>query len=211
MLEQLFTEVSEYVTTLGWPGLLIALVGGIVVAVSGYRIRMVFFFVVGFYVSAAALGPLFANIINEPQTTIVFSLIVGVIGGFIAVRLYFVALFLAGILAGASLVITLSTNILPDSEASLLVAAAIGAVLGGIAALVLDRIAVIVASAWVGALHAAAAVSTMVGRMAGVSEGVEFGTFATALVAITAVGILYQLRAFPTRHYRYAPRGPRRH
>mgnify|MGYP006426630517 CR=1 FL=1 len=207
MLEQLFAEVSQYVAALGWLGLALALVGGIIVAVAGYRIRMVFFFVVGFYASAAILGPLFANIINQPQTAIVFSLIIGVIGGFIAVRLYFVALFLAGVLAGASLLITLSANVLPDTDIFLLASAAIGAIAGGIAALVLDRIAVITASAWVGALHAAASASTIIDRTAGVSEGVRFGIFLTVLIIVTAVGILYQLRAFPASRYRYAPRG----
>ncbi|MFP4644489.1 MAG: DUF4203 domain-containing protein [Spirochaetales bacterium] len=206
MLEALFAEASQYVTELGWPGLTIALAGGIIVAVAGYRIRMVFFFVVGFYAGAAILGPFFAGIINEPQTAIVFSLIIGTIGGFIAVRLYFVALFLAGVLAGASLLITVSANVLPDTEVALLAVAGIGAVVGGIAALVLDRIAVIAASAWVGALHAAASASTIIDRTAGVSEGVRFGIFLTVLVIVTAIGILYQLRAFPTRRYRYAPR-----
>ncbi len=210
MFEQLFAEVSQYATTLGWLGLSLALIIGIIVAVAGYRIRMIFFFVAGFYASAAILGPLFANIIDEPQTAIVFSLIIGVVGGFIAVRLYFVALFLAGVLAGASLLITVSANVFPETDAVLLAAAAIGAIAGGIVALLLDRIAVIAASAWLGALHAAAAASTIIYRAAGIPDGVRMGIFVTVLVLVTAVGILYQLRAFPTSRYRYAPRSQKR-
>ncbi len=184
----------------------VLMLAGLGVALAGYRIRLAFFFVVGFYVGAVTIGPLFAALIDAPQTALVFGAIAGVIGGFVAVRLYFVALFFVGLLAGASLLVAASGALFPGAQVPQLIAAAVGGLVGGIAAIALDRVAIIVASAWVGALHAGAAGSTILHRTVGLSEGAWYMVFAGLVGAITLVGVLYQLRVFSTRAYRYPRR-----
>ncbi len=203
MLEDTFTQLVQYLTEVGWVGLAVALGVGLVVALAGYRLRLLFFFVVGFYAGAVTIGPLFAAMIDAPQTAVIFGAIAGVVAGFVAVRLYFVALFLMGLLAGASLLVTAVGSVLPEAQLPVLIAAAIGGVLGGVAAIVLDRIAVIVASAWVGGLHVAGAGSTAVYRGAGISESLWYMLFLGILVVVTVIGVLYQSRMFPTQRYRY--------
>ncbi len=203
MIEQAFAQLVEYFPQLGWVGLGAVLLVGIVVALAGYRIRLFFFFIVGFYVAAVTIGPLFAALIEAPQTALVFGVIAGFLGGMVAVRMYFVALFLVGLLAGASLLVTLTGVVLPDTQAALLIAAAVGGIIGGIAAITLDRVAVIIASAWVGALHAAAAASTALYLGVGLQQDSWYAVFLGMLVVITAVGVLYQFKVFPARAYRY--------
>lgn len=203
MLEDIFAQLTSFLVEAGWTGLVLTALAGLAIALTGYRIRLIFFFVVGFYVSAAIVGPLFAAIIEVPQSSIIFGAIAGLVGGLLAVRLYFVALFLVGLLAGASLLVALSTTVFGQAQLPLLVATAIGAVVGGVAALALDRVAVIAGSAWVGALHAAAAGSTILYRTIAMSEAAWYAIFTGLVIVITLTGMLYQLRAFPTSRYRY--------
>ncbi len=203
MLEETFAQLVQYLTQVGWVGLAVAFGLGLVVALAGYRLRLLFFFVVGFYAGAVTIGPLFAAAIDAPQTAIIFGAIAGVIAGFVAVRLYFVALFLVGLLAGASLLVTAVGSVLPEAQAPVLIAAAVGGVLGGVAAIALDRIAVILASAWVGSLHVAGAGSTAVYRVAGITESLWYMLFLGMLVVVTVIGVLYQARMFPQQRYRY--------
>jgi len=95
-------------------------------------------------------------------------------------------------------------SMVPDLQAALIVAAAIGGVVGGIAAIALDRIAVIAASAWVGGLHAAAVGATGMHRVLALSYSAAYSLFLGILVVITLLGVLYQLRVFPSaRRQRY--------
>lgn len=210
MLEDTFTELTGYLSEMGWAGLALTAIAGLAVAFSGYRIRLVFFFVVGFYVTAAVIGPAFATIIDAPETALVIGAIAGVIGGFVAVRLYFVALFLLGLLIGASLFVTLASGVFAESDTAIIVAAAVGGVAGGAGAIVLDRTAVVLGSALAGAVHAAAAGSTMFFRAVAMNETAWFTIFAIILVVVAASGILFQLRAFPRSRYRYDKRRVRR-
>lgn len=210
MVEEIFTELTGYLSQMEWAGLVLTAIAGLAVAFSGYRIRLIFFFVIGFYVTAAVIGPTFASIIEAPETALVIGAIAGVIGGFVAVRLYFVALFLLGLLIGASLFVTFAGSLFAGSDTAIIVAAAIGGLAGGAGAIVLDRTAVVLGSALAGALHAAAAGSTMFFRAVAMNETAWFTIFAIMLVIIAAAGILFQLRAFPRSRYRYDKRRARR-
>ncbi len=198
MFEQIFTQLTDYLTQTGLAGLAIAAVLGLAIALFGYRMRLLFFFVVGFYVAAAVLGPVFASFIDVPNAVLIFGIIGGVVGGLVAVKLYYVALFLIGLLVGASVLAAVAESAAAGNDTVLIIAVVAGAVLGGVAAILLDKLAIVAGSAWAGGLHAAAAGATMLYRVIAMNQAAYFGIFIGLAIAFVLGGFLYQFRLLPS-------------
>ncbi len=205
-MAETFAQLEQFLLHLNWLGLVIVAIAGLVVAMTGYRLRLLFFFIVGFYLTAPFVGALVGRFFDFPQAFVVFGTIGGILGGLVAVRLYFVALFLVGVPVGASVAIAIASAFVGSSDVVIIVAAVVGALVGGAVTIVLDRVMVIVASAILGSVHAGAAVATVVFRLIEMSPTAYYATFLGISGAVLVLGIIYQSTAFPKRAYVFGPK-----
>ncbi|MFP4510275.1 MAG: hypothetical protein ACLFNQ_09095 [Spirochaetaceae bacterium] len=199
-------QLEQFLLQLNWVGLTIVAIAGLVVALTGYRLRLLFFFVVGFYLTAPLVGTVLASFFEFPQAFVVFGTIGGLLGGLVAVRLYVVALFLVGVPIGAAVMITVVSSFVGAGEIAIVVAAIVGAVVGGVVTIALDRVMVIAASAILGAVHAGAAIATLAFQLVVMSQTAYYATFIGVAVVILVLGIVYQGTAFPRRAYVFGPK-----
>lgn len=205
-MSETLAQLEQFLLQLNWVGLTIVAIAGLVVALTGYRLRLLFFFVVGFYLTAPLVGTLLASFFEFPQAFVVFGTIGGLLGGLVAVRLYFVALFLVGVPIGAAVMITVASSFVGAGDTVIIVAAIAGAVVGGVVTIVLDRVMVIAASAIIGAVHAGAATATLVFQLVAMSQTAYYATFLGVAVTILLLGVVYQVAAFPKRAYVFGPK-----
>ncbi len=205
-MAETFAQLEQFLLQLNWVGLAIVAIAGLVVALTGYRLRLLFFFVVGFYLTAPLVGTLVARFFDFPQAFVVFGTIGGLLGGFVAVRLYYLALFLVGVPIGASVLIAIASSFVGAGDVVIIVAAVVGAVVGGLVTIALDRIMVIIASAVLGAVHTGAALASVAFRMVEMSQTAYYTTFLGISAVVLVLGIIYQSTAYPKRAYVFGPK-----
>jgi len=172
---------------------------GVVTCFAGYRIFRLVLSIVGFIIGAS-IGLALASG-GTQLAQILIALFAGIIGAIVMNALYFVGVVIAGALLGALLASILAGAL--GMDAGIVVLAA-GAVVGGVVALLLNRLMVILSTAFGGAAAIVYGVSLLfpgAGAFApiGILPGASSGEQSTALLAVWIVlgviGFAVQYRA----------------
>ena len=126
----------------------ISIIGGLVECFFGYRIFMVTLAIVGFLIGAVLAGAIGAAQSHEPVVALLSAIVGGFIGAVLMIVLHFVGVFVLGALLGGLLGAMLCAAANSKPEPAILM---IPAVMGGIAALLVRKFMIILATSFSGA------------------------------------------------------------
>ncbi len=141
-------------------GVVAALVGGLIACFAGYRLFRFVLVLLGFVLGAVLAGGLFYTFV-EPSNAL--ALIAGILGGALGAFLlgffYFVGIFIAGAGLGALVGLMAAANFGWQRTLVVLIAA----VVCGVLALAMQRLLIVISTAFVGAWAVLAAVAVLAG------------------------------------------------
>jgi hypothetical protein len=177
---------------------LISIVFGAITCFYGFRIfRIVLAFVgflIGFGVGAALVGN------NQVVLQIIVGLVGGVIGAAVFYALYFVGVLLAGAAFGA-LVGTALASVLNASSGTSLILLVVGLVVGAILALVLNKLVIVLATAFGGAGGIVQGLAVLLPGVFGSAVATQSGVFVSASplgfvvwIVLGLAGVIVQYR-----------------
>lgn len=132
-------------------GLLVGAGLGVVTCYRGYALVKFLIAVWGCLAVGLLTGVVLLGATQQPVLAMAGGLLLGLLGGWLLVQLYFVGVFVLGFLCGllASAPLLLILGLTPAAPVALLLALIVG-VLGGLAALMLQRTVLVVATAMLG-------------------------------------------------------------
>jgi Domain of unknown function (DUF4203) len=135
---------------------------GIIDCFFGYRIFRIILSIIGFIVGASIAMSLVAA--DTQLVTILAAIVGGIIGAILMNVLYFLGVIISGALLGALLANLLLTAVGVEPNAIILV---IGAILGGAAALAMNKLMIILSTAFSGAAAIVYGVSLFIPNLGG--------------------------------------------
>jgi len=141
-------------------GAVAALLGGLIACFAGYRLFRFVLALAGFVLGAVLAGGLFYTFI-EPSNVLalVAGIVGGIVGGFLLGFFYFVGIFIAGAGLGALFGLMAAANFGWQRPLAMLIAA----VACGVLALAMQKLLVVISTAFVGAWAVLAAVAVLAG------------------------------------------------
>jgi len=149
---------SPLATTIGAA---LTLLGGLVACFYGLRCQKAVFAALGFIVGTTFVAAILLGAGVGPVGAIVAGLLGGVVGAMLMYRFYLLAVFLIGLTVGGSVLYAFLSAVVGPTNPATMAASILGAVFCGVAAVKLQKMTILLATAYGGALLAVMAVWTI--------------------------------------------------
>ncbi|HET6428101.1 MAG TPA: DUF4203 domain-containing protein [Phycisphaerae bacterium] len=137
----------------------LTLLGGLVACFYGLRCQKAIFAALGFILGATLAAVVLAG--AGPLAAAVAGLIGGVIGALLMYRFYLLAVFVIGLTLGGSLLYAFLSAVIGSANPATMVISILGAIFCGVAAVRLQKMTIVLATSYGGALMAVTALWTI--------------------------------------------------